>query len=46
MGPILNVSDIMHAFDERKRTPVKRSPHMESAIRYAWTTFTTEWRVT
>jgi hypothetical protein len=35
MRPILNVSDFMRAFDERKRTPVRRSPRMESAIRYA-----------
>ena len=34
MDPILNVGD-MRAFDERKRTPGKRSPHRESAIRYA-----------
>jgi hypothetical protein len=35
MGPVLNVSDIMRAFDECERTPVKPSPPMESAIRYA-----------
>jgi hypothetical protein len=32
---ILNGSDIMSAFDERKRTPVNRWPRMQSAIRYA-----------
>ena len=34
MGPILDVSN-MRAFNERKRTPMKRSPHRQSAIRYA-----------
>jgi hypothetical protein len=32
MGPVLEGSGAMRAFDERKRTPVKRLPHMESAL--------------
>jgi hypothetical protein len=50
MGPFLSVSDIMRAFDGRKRTPAKRSPHTWGLLfaTRTLTTFacTTEWRVT